>query len=98
MEVLEIDGRGTRLAVEIVLQDDGGGRGIEQRFALAPVLLTQREPAFGLAARQAFVLQHHRHLDNRAQTRGDRFDGRRARYCSTAPDGFKADLFQRLLR
>src|SRR5687767_6203344 len=48
--------------VEIVLQDDRGRRRIEFLLPGAPVLLTRREPALRLDAREPLVLQHDRQL------------------------------------
>src|SRR5687767_2616170 len=53
--------------VEIVLQDDSGRRRIELLLPGPPVLLALREPALGLDARQALVLQHDRQLCGQAK-------------------------------
>src|SRR6185369_14114632 len=42
--------------VQMVLQDDGRGRGIETFLARPPVLVALGEPAFGFYARQPLVL------------------------------------------
>jgi hypothetical protein len=43
--------------IEIVLKDHRGSRGIETALPLFPILLSERQPLFRLAARKPLVLQ-----------------------------------------
>src|ERR1044071_7457380 len=57
-----------RAGVEMILQDDRGGHGVDLCLPGAPVLLTRREAAFGFHARQPLVL----HDDVKAGARAKR--------------------------
>src|SRR5262249_18113270 len=63
-------------AIEILLEDDRRRRRIEPLLPRAPVLLADREPAFGLAAGQTLVLKHHRKIGALSKTGGECFDTR----------------------
>src|SRR5262249_58053665 len=63
-------------AIEILLEDDRRRRRIEPLLPRAPVLLADREPAFGLAAGQTLVLKHHRNIGALPKTGGECFDTR----------------------
>src|SRR5258705_5072881 len=56
-------------SIEIVLQKDRGGCGIELRLALAPVLLATRQAALRFHARQPLVLRGDRQRRPRFQPR-----------------------------
>ena len=56
-----------RTTIKIVLKNDGRGRRIEALLAHPPILLAEREPAFGFQAREPLVLQ-------RDRKRGPRFE------------------------
>ncbi len=60
---------GLRSPIQIILQDDRGGRGVELRLAPAPVALAARQAALRFAARQTLVLGHDRHARARAAAR-----------------------------
>lgn len=55
------------MRIQIILEDDRGGGGIETFLAGAPVLLTKGQAALSLPARQSFVLKHHRKTHLRAE-------------------------------
>jgi len=58
--------------VQVVLQNDRGGRGIQPRLPLAPVPLPQRKPLLRLDAGQPLVLQRDRQTGPLLERLGDR--------------------------
>lgn len=67
----------SRAGVEIILEDDRCCRSIEALLPRAPVLFPQRESRLRLSAREAFVLEEHRHRYPGAQPGGKRLDASR---------------------
>src|SRR5688500_19840649 len=80
-ELFSVDSRlaapGVSAMIEVILKNDGRGRGVEARFPLAPVALAQRQPRFGFMAGQALVLQDHRQARHARELRGEGADDRR---------------------
>jgi len=65
------------LRVQVVLQNDRGRGGIQPRFPLAPVPLSQRQPLLRLDAGQPLVLQRDRQTGPQLERLGDRPDPNR---------------------
>jgi murein hydrolase activator len=63
-----------RECVQVLLEDEGGGRGVELALADAPVFLQDGQPALRLATGQPLILEHHNAGDTALERPGKRLD------------------------
>ena len=61
----------TSAGVQVILQDDGRGRGVERALAHPPVALAHGQPRLGFHRAETLVLQHDRTPASRSRARAN---------------------------